>query len=104
MHGCISSPVTLPRACGATPGEAPCIFQDNSLRGENRYLNMLNTTTEQSEMFSRVTKVEGGGWGAKVSTGVGVMTGSSISQTSLSMTIGGSKSIYSKKIRNIVNL
>ena len=65
---------------------------------------MLNSTTDQSNMFSTVTKAEGGGWGVKVSTSVGVMESSTMSQNSLSMTIGAAKTLHSKKIRNIVDL
>ena len=55
-------------------------------------------------MFGAVTAAEGGGWGVKVSTAVGVMWGSSMSQHSLSWTIGAAKTLHSKKIRDTVDM
>ena len=50
--------------------------------------------------MSSVTKAEGGGWGVKVSTSVGVMQSSESTENAVSMTIGESNIMYRKYIRN----
>jgi len=51
-------------------------------------------------MFDTVTSAEGGGWGAKASASVGAMMSSGTSANTLTYTIGGSKTLFRKTIRN----
>lgn len=51
--------------------------------------------------MSSVTNAEGGGWGVEISASVGLMQSSSMSQKSITMTIGSGITLYRDTVRLI---
>ena len=55
---------------------------------------MLKDSQSRSDFFKSVTAAEGGAWGVKVSSSVGLMHSSEISETSVSFVTGMSSTLF----------
>lgn len=65
---------------------------------------MMAPFEDRSEFYNEIIKAEGGGWGTNQNPSLSTLSSSQMTADSVSMSIGGAKTFYHKKLRNKDNL
>lgn len=87
----------IPSDCNDTNDDVPCILQDDTVKGEQSYNNVIDQ--QPSILFSNIGEYEGYGWGPILSTSGKSQLHSEMSDNSVTLILGKGRTSYRKYVK-----